>query len=187
MAPSSCLLDDSSDTSLARETQDSGPQETVDEVALLFEKPRQTIVPLWEIQLVLKKEAYTEKDDGTLESHPLNLPPTEFHVSTQPSSGDFTGAFSHLLEGYLKVVKGFSSFMKDERVTPFVSRSKYDLLMVMEEEAERPRAKRQVAWPDVSSLVCGYTPYRATVDYITRMLQATLVEVDRLSTVSEQI
>lgn len=152
----------------------------MDEVALLLQKPRKSVVPLWEVQLVLGKNA---KEDSRMLAEGLSSPPPEFQVSFQRSHDDFTEAFSRLLLGYQEVVKGFVSFTKDERVIPFISRSRYDLLMVME-EAESSRAKRKDTWPDVMSLVCEYAPYRTTVDYLNRALEATLSEVEGLTVVS---
>ncbi len=197
MTQASCLLEDPSATSLesaslSTETHlqsDSSLWDPMDEVALLFRNPQEPVVPLWEVNLVLRKESMAANLSRYVNERPRGNPVTsplpEFQVSFQPSASGFTGAISQLLKSYQSVVRGFVSFLKDERVIPFISKCRYDLLMVME-EAESSRSRRQASWPDVSSLVCEYAPYKAIVGYTSRTLQATLSEIERSSTVSIQ-
>ena len=156
--------------------------------ALLFQKPPEPVVPLWETRLLLGRESGkntseddTEEDPG---GHRTSRQPLSSCVSFTPSAMDFKSAISQLLKSYEQTIAGFSSLLKEERLLPYVSRSRYDLLMLLEEETSTKGSRRQPPWPDTRSLLWGYAPYQASVDYIERILQATMAEVERQSTVS---
>ena len=169
---------------------DPPPQDPMEVAALLFQKPPEPVAPLWEARLLLgrsnggmntcQKETEGDPGGGRTLGQPLS-----FCVSFTPSAGDFESAVAKLLKSCEQMIAGFSPLLTEERLLPYVSHSRYDLLMLLEEEETRAKgSRRQPPWPDTRSLLLEYAPYQASVGYIERTLQATLAEIKRQSTVS---
>ena len=178
-------------------------------VALLFQTPPEPIVPLWEVRLELQEDNTTgsaqttgegcnqhscesskkqEATDSFVDTEDTFSP--SHCVSFAPSANDFNSAFARLLKEYEVIITGFNSLLNDERVLPYVSRSRFDLLMLLEEADKgsggegRGGGGKPPPWPDVPSLLWEYVPYQCCVDYIKKVLEGTMAEVTRLAVVS---
>lgn len=176
---------------------DTSKDDVSDPITLLLQKHSKPAVPLWEIHLVLRKENKTmsqipnkrtisEQESNEVKTVVDKRKGTElsssYVVLFTPSAGDFNSAFSQLLKGFEAVIGSFASLLQDTRILPYVSRSKYDLLMLLEESAAG-RTKTQ-PWPDFHSLLWDCTPYQACVCSIERSLKATMAAAERYSKVN---
>ena len=114
------------------------------EIARLFQKLPEPVLPLWEVQLMLKEQAkegtafqlgnesvlaLLASPRSTSSFHPLEL-------SFEPSAGEFVREVSRMLADYEATITSFKPLREDKQLLPFISRSRYDLLMLMEEEEE---------------------------------------------------
>jgi len=73
--------------------------------------------------------------------------------------------------------------LKDKRILPYISRSTYDLLMVLEEKSSKKNsAGKPQSWPDIHSLLHQYAPYQSCIGNIEKAIQSTMCEVQTHST-----
>lgn len=139
------------------------------DISYLFKKPEQPTLPLWEIQLTLE-------GGDTVSSHEVTLLPT---------LNQFEDLLSDMLSSYEDLAMQFKSILSDERIQPFVGKSKYDLLKTLEEEEARKKtAKGSMGWIDYDNLLLNYTPYKKVVRQINKCLTLSLAEVDKKLKVS---
>ena len=189
---SSASLSDGDRAETSSEPDGDPPQDPMEVAALLFRKPPEPVAPLWEARLLLLRrrsdggentcENETEGDPGGERS---SGQPPSFCVSFTPSAVDFKSEVSKLLGSYEQTMAGFSPLVTEERLIPYVSRSRYDLLMLLEEAScAKGGGRRRPPWPNTRSLLSEYAPYQASVGYIERTLQATMAEIERQATVS---
>lgn len=151
-------------------------------VDLLFKKQPEPILPLWELQLEM---VLPEKLDGE-EKNCANQISSSPQVSLHPSKESFLSAFSKLLKQYEIVIASFKSLLKDASLRPYISRSKYDFLMVLEEQSEHTKDRVKV-WPDTSALLHSYAPYSQAIDFLKMALQQTMNKIEQQSNVSVYI
>lgn len=184
------LADEQSSTTLMDESGDQlcDSQDPQDVVTMLLQKPPDSVLPLWKVELVLKEN--TLMQGGEPHTH-LEVDDTEgsdqpvFQVSYSPSADDFLAAFAKLLKQYEAVISSFVTLLKDERILPYISRSTYDLLMVLEEKSSKKNsAGKPQSWPDIHSLLHQYAPYQSCIGNIEKAIQSTMCEVQTHSTVS---
>ncbi len=135
------------------------------DITFLFKKPEQPTLPLWEIQLTLE-------GDDTLACHEVTLLPT---------LNQFEALLSNMLSSYEDLAMHFKSLLCDDRIQPFVGKSKYDLLKTLEEEGEarKEAAKSSTGWIDYKSLLYNYEPYKNIVCQLNKCLSLSLIDVDR--------
>ena len=133
------------------------------DISYLFKKPEQPILPLWEIQLTLE-------DSNSVSSQV---------VTVLPTLDKFKDLLSNMLSSYEDLAMQFKSLLYDERIQPFVGKSKYDLLKTLEEEAKKNSAKCKVGWINYKNLLSNYEPYKNVVNQINKCLTLSMIEVDR--------
>ena len=185
------LMDNQSSTSSVtddNEDQPCGSQDPQDMITLLLQKPPDPVLPLWVVKLHLKE--HLAQDDEPLEGAKMegSTKGPSFEVSFSPNADDFSSAFVHLLEQYVLVISNFTSLVKDDKIRPYTSRSRYDLLMILEEESsKKTSAGKPHPWPDTHSILHQYTPYQSCVGYIENKIQSTISEIEAISTVSLDI
>ena len=151
-------------------------------VDLLVKKQPEPIFPLWQVQLEIQQLSSNSLDSGS-SSQLSDCVVSHFELSLQPAKENFLSAFSRLLSQYEIVVTSFESLLKDERLRPYISRSKYDLLMMLEEKEGHSKERVKI-WPDTHTLLHSYTPYHHTADYLKMILQKAMSRVERQSQVS---
>ena len=183
------LVDNQSSTSSVAEDSEDLPcssQDPQDVITLLLQKPPDPVLPLWVVKLHLKElSAQDEEPSSHLEG---STEGPSFQVSLSPTANDFSSAFVHLLEQYVLVISNFTSLLKDDRIRPYISRSRYDLLMILDEEpSKKTSAGKPRPWPDTRSIFHQYTPYQSCVGYIEKRIQSTMSEIEANSTVSLDI
>ncbi len=105
-------------------------------------------------------------------------------VQITPSPKDFQKAIKQLLDKYSKVISSFSPISKDSRIEPFMGRSKYDLLMIMDDQQEASWNHSEYDWPDVLSLMYNYTPFKDSLAYINKSVTLSMSDIQKLSSVS---
>lgn len=147
-------------------------------LAGILDSPPEPVLPVWEVQLLLKERSKTK--------HKQNI---SFEVILAPSLVEFQDAIEKMLALYEEVITSFVPISKDPRLTVFTTASRFDLLMRIEEEKNiensdaRPRG---FSWPNVNMLLHEYDPYKDSVTFIRNVLSGTVNEIYRLSKVSIQ-
>ena len=148
-------------------------------IAELLRKPADPVLPLWEVQFELfldtKLPAVWENDTPTLEPDPVTS------VKVVPSAGDFKESLTQLFKLYDDVVLSFYPLSCDERIKPFLGCSKFDYMMLTEDQEKHQEASE---WPDVENLLHKYTPYERCVTYIENLVSTTMIDLLKLSAVS---
>ena len=154
---------------------DRDPQNPMDLRSFLLQGRPEPVLALWQVHVVLKKEEGSPTTagtgDDTLQRDNVEASCPAFCVSLVPSLKDFESAFFQLLGRYQASVMRFKSLLDEKRLLPYISRSKYDFLMQLEESALSPESP---PWPDIHSLISEYAPYQACVGYISGALQTTM-------------
>ena len=185
------LMDNQSSTSSVTDDNKDQPcdsQDPQDMITLLLQKPPDPVLPLWVVKLHLKERlAQDDEPSCHLEGAKMegSTKGPSFEVSFSPNADDFSSAFVHLLEQYVLVISNFTSLVKDDKIRPYTSRSRYDLLMILEEESsKKTSAGKPHPWPDTHSILHQYTPYQSCVGYIENKIQSTISEIEAISTVS---
>ena len=188
------LVDNQSSTlSVTVDSEDlpCSSQDPQDVITLLLQKPPDPVLPLWEVKLHLKElSAQDDEPSCHLEGDKVegSTKGPSFQVSFSPTADDFSSAFVHLLEQYVLVISNFTSLLKDDRIRPYISRSRYDLLMILDEKpSKKTSAGKPHPWPDTRSILHQYTPYQSCVGYIEKKIQLTMSEIEANSTVSLDI
>lgn len=181
-------MDNQSSTSSVtgdNEDQPCGSQDPQDMITLLLQKPPDPVLPLWVVKLHLKEqddEPSCHLEEAKMEGSTKG---PSFEVSFSPNADDFSSAFVHLLEQYVLVISNFTSLLEDDKIRPYISRSRYDLLMILEEESfKKTSAGKPHQWPDTRSILHQYNPYQSCVGYIENKIQSTISEIEAISTVS---
>lgn len=149
-------------------------------LADILGQPSEPIFPIWEVQLQLSQRRGKSRKKQTKETDP------PFEVSISPSLIDFQEAFEKLLDLYEHVITSFVPISEDERISVFTTPSRFDLLvMIAEEKTERPDVRPcGFLWPDVTTLLHDYGPYKECVTFMRNVLGATMNEIQRFSKVS---
>ena len=129
----------------------------------LLRKPEKVIPPLWEVQLSLESEEQVTSTD----------------VTFTPTLVEFEAALANMLSSFEELIKDFKSLLSDERVQPFVSCSKYDLLKIIEVAEAKKNAAKNFGWIDCENLLQNYAPYQNIVGQLSKCLTLTITEVDR--------
>lgn len=147
--------------------------ESVDPLAALVDKKLDTNAAILCVRLVLKSTS-TGSDDG---SSPLC-------ISVVPSFEDFDAALNNLLNQYKEIINTFGSLLKDGHILPLISTSKYDFMMLLEEEESASIQECKAPWMPVQALLCDYTPYRVCTNEIRATLRVTLEQCCKQCSVS---
>ena len=185
------LMDNQSSTSSVTDDNEDQPcdsQDPQDMITLLLQKPPDPVLPLWVVKLHLKEHLAQDDEPSEVAKMEGSTKGPSFEVSFSPNADDFSSAFVHLLEQYVLVISNFTSLVKDDKIRPYTSRSRYDLLMILEEESsKKTSAGKPHPWPDTHSILHQYTPYQSCVGYIENKIQSTISEIEAISTVSLDI
>ena len=159
--------EDSGNQEIARNVQD----DLLHVVAELFKEKQKKRIALWKVDLVLKKQEQQET------VQPL------FEVSIKPLPDDFKQEISKLFDSYLDLISSFPSLLDSEMLKPYISRSKYDLLMLLEDSDQKDQSAAS-HWPFLQMLLYEYQPYMQCVKGINLKLQNIMTEIEKYSKVS---
>lgn len=143
------------------------------DISLHFQKlPEFPVAPLWKVQLHLSSDDC--QSAGADESISLML---------SPSDKEFQAMISEILLQYTQAISSFRSLLDDERLHPYISRSKYDLMKELEEKAQRQSKGRLQKWPFLQDVLLKFTPYSQTTSSINMIMSQTLSQIDIISKV----
>ncbi len=132
--------------------------DTIEDLSDIFEKPKTTILPLWEVQVTL-----TEESTGS-------------EVVIHPTIDDFQAVLSNMLSQYERVLRGFGPPNEDHRIKPFLRGSKFDLLQTLEKDGSKYET---VDWLNYEGMLHSYAPYQSMVHQLEKCISLTIVEANR--------
>lgn len=133
------------------------------------------------------KEGSSDQIKETVNSN-LQAADTDAMVLFTPTVQQFRDSFQSLLNQYEKVVSDFAPISVDGRVKSFLQHSKYDLLMLLEEEQNKPKRHQVLdTWPNVETLLHQYGPYKQCVVYTEKIISLTMNGVQKSTAVRSVI
>ena len=146
----------------------------VDPLAAIVDKKVDTDAAILSVRFVLKSTSAGNDND-----------PSPLCISVVPSFEDFEAALNNLLNQYKDVISTFGSLLKDDRILPLISTSKYDFMMLLEEEESASSIQEcKAPWIPVQALLCDYTPYCVCTSEIRATLRVTLEQCCKQCSVS---
>ena len=155
--------------------QEVTSMDCVDPLAEILGKKLNTGAAIFRVKLALK--ALPASTSNGMSS---------FCTTVMPSFEDFDVAFNNLLAHYENMIATFGPLLKDSRIVPLISTSKYDFMTLLEEEESASTQECKAPWLPVQALLHDYAPYRVCNREIKTALEATLEYCCKQSAVSAQ-
>ena len=151
------------------DTEEGTNMDSVNPLSVLLDKKLDMDAAIFRVQLVLKG---------------ISADTSSFYISVVPSFEDFEVALNNLLNQYKDVITRFSPLLKDDRILPLISTSRYDFMTLLEEEESASTGDYKVPWQPVQALLCDYAPYCVCTSEIKATLRVTLEQCCKQSSVS---